>query len=186
MKKLVPLLLLSPMAFADPMMDALNDHATSQLLPLSSNAVIIDAIKAQNAKNANISQDEINTLDKTWRAEVGAGNQPLISKTLGNDLSAHLVSVQEQSDGLYTEIFVMDMKGLNVGQSAVTSDYWQGDEAKFQDTYGKGPNSVLVGEIEEDESTQTFQSQVSLAITDPSTGKVIGAITYGINVDELE
>lgn len=79
----------------------------------------------------------------------------------------------------------MDNKGLNVAQSEITSDYWQGDEEKWQDTYLKGPSAYLIGEIEEDESTQMFQSQISHSVVDPSSGKVIGAITIGVNVEAL-
>ncbi len=77
----------------------------------------------------------------------------------------------------------MDNKGLNVGQSDITSDYWQGDEAKWKKSYGAGMGAVHVGKIKQDESTQKFQSQVSVAISDG--GKVIGAVTVGVNVDEL-
>ena len=86
---------------------------------------------------------------------------------------------------MITEIFVMDARGLNVAQSDVTSDYWQGDEAKWQDTFSKGPGAVHISEVEEDESTQTFQSQVSMSVTDPADGSVIGAITVGVNVEML-
>src|SRR3546814_1455058 len=77
----------------------------------------------------------------------------------------------------------MDNRGLNVGQSDVTSDYWQGDEAKWQKSYQGGADAIFVDEVEMDESTQTFQSQVSMPIVDPATGEVIGAITVGVNVD---
>jgi hypothetical protein len=66
----------------------------------------------------------------------------------------------------------------------MTSDYWQGDEAKWKKTYMVGPDAIFVDEIEKDESTQSLQSQVSIAIKD-ETGKAIGAITLGINVDKL-
>jgi hypothetical protein len=79
----------------------------------------------------------------------------------------------------------MDDKGLNVGQSEVTSDYWQGDEAKWQKTFSAGPDAVFLDKIEKDESTQALQMQVSVSIKDPETGKAIGAVTFGINVDEL-
>ena len=79
----------------------------------------------------------------------------------------------------------MDNKGLNVGQSNITSDYWQGDEAKWQDTFMQGANSIHISEVEEDETTQTYQSQLSLPVIDPSSQSVIGAITIGINVDAL-
>ena len=76
-------------------------------------------------------------------------------------------------------------KGLNVGQSDPTSDYWQGDEAKWKKTFKVGPNAVHVSEAEMDDSTQMLQSQASVTITDPATGKAIGAITVGINLNEL-
>jgi hypothetical protein len=86
---------------------------------------------------------------------------------------------------MYTEIFVMDGRGLNVGQSDVTPDYWQGDEAKWQKTYLEGPGAIHIGDIEMDESTQQFQAQVSVSVVDPASGTVIGAVTVGVNVDAL-
>jgi hypothetical protein len=80
----------------------------------------------------------------------------------------------------------MDNKGLNVGQSGITSDYWQGDEAKWQKTYGKGPDAILIDDVEFDESSQTFQSQVSLPVVDSISGEVIGAVTVGVNMDLLQ
>ena len=62
----------------------------------------------------------------------------------------------------------------------MTSDYWQGDEAKVQKTFGAGAGAVFVDEIELDESTQTYQGQVSFALTDPASGEVIGAVTIGL------
>jgi hypothetical protein len=39
--------------------------------------------------------------------------------------------------------------------------------------------------VEFDDSTQFYQSQVSMPIRDPATGDLIGAITFGINVQSL-
>jgi len=150
-----------------------------------SNPVVINAIKAQNAAHASFSQGQIDKLDKQWRAETKSGSKPLINKVLSNQLSAFLKKIQDDSKGLYTEIFVMDNKGLNVGQSAMTSDYWQGDEAKWQKTFQAGPGAIHIGKVSQDESTQRFQSQLSMAITDPVTNQVIGAVTVGVDVEQL-
>ena len=85
----------------------------------------------------------------------------------------------------YAEAFVSDARGALVCMSGRTSDYYQGDEAKWQKTFLVGPDAVFVEEVEMDESTQTFQSQVSMSIVDPATGEVIGAITVGVNIDAL-
>lgn len=146
---------------------------------------IVDAIKAQNAENAKLAQADIETLDKKWRAETEASDHPMIDATLAKPLSQFLKQKQEESGGVITEMFVMDAKGLNVGQSEMTSDYWQGDEAKFQKSFGAGADTVFVDEVEKDESTQTLQSQASMTIKDPATGEPIGAITIGVNIDKL-
>ncbi len=145
---------------------------------------VISAIKKQNAKHAKITQAKIKSLDKQWRAETSRSERPLIDEVLSNQLSRFLKEMKKAQRGIVTEVFIMDNKGLNVGQSDVTSDFWQGDEAKWKKTYKVGPDAMLVDEIELDESTQTFQSQVSMTITD-KRGRVIGAITVGIDVEEI-
>jgi len=147
--------------------------------------VVISAIKEQNAKTSGLDQAAIDALDKDWRAQATASDKPFVDEVLARALSKFLMEKKEGSQGMITEMFVMDAKGLNVGQSDVTSDYWQGDEAKWQKTYGAGPGVVFVDEVEEDESTQALQSQASVTISDPDTGEAIGAITIGINLDML-
>ena len=79
----------------------------------------------------------------------------------------------------------MDAQGLNVAASSVTSDYWQGDEAKHQETYGKGAGAVHFSAIEFDESSQMYQAQISISLSDPDSGAVIGAMTIGVDADSL-
>lgn len=153
--------------------------------PWLSDPVLVDAIKAQNAANATLTQADVDALDQKWRAETESDAKPMIDGVLATPLSAFLKSKQEASSDLITEVFVTDNKGLNVGQSDVTSDYWQGDEAKWSKSFGAGPDGLFVDEAEKDESTQMLQSQASVAIKDPASGEAIGAITVGINLDAL-
>ena len=173
-------------AQANEYADGLNKLAKEKIAVFSQSPEIVAAIKAQNAETKSYDQDKITALDNQWRAETDASDQPMIENVLGFPVSQQLADVQDASDGLYTEIFVMDARGLNVAQSDATSDYWQGDEAKWKETFLVGPNAVHLSEVEEDESSETFQSQVSMAITDPDSGSVIGAITVGVNVELIE
>ena len=163
----------------------LTELAKGEIAAFASDPVLINAILAQNAITAGYDQAKIDALDAQWRAEVGAASKPLIDATLSNAASQYLAGVQEASGGKFTEIFAMDAKGLNVAQSTLTSDYWQGDEDKFTASFGAGADAVHIGEVEQDESTQIFQSQVSVPITDPATGTLIGAITVGVDVSML-
>jgi hypothetical protein len=160
-------------------------YVAANVMPWLSDKIVTESLKAQNAKNAALTEADVLKLDEQWRAEMDAPSKPLIESIMKNPLSALLSTKKAESKGLLTEIFIMDDKGLNVGQSDSTSDYWQGDEAKWQKTFKAGPDAVFVDNVEKDESTQQLQVQVSVSIKDPDTGKVIGAVTMGINVDHL-
>ena len=147
--------------------------------------VIVGALVAQNADHAAITKEKIDALDLEWGMQATAVDQPFVKKILDREISKFLIDKKAISGGLITEMIVMDAKGLNVGLSDVTSDYWQGDEPKWQQTYAVGPDALFIDRPEKDESTQTLQAQVSATLTDPASGAAIGAITVGINLDKL-
>ena len=175
----------SPALAEDDYVAAARAYVEQHVVPVLSEAVVVDAINAQNAKFAGLKQADIDALDQKWRAEVEAADKPMIDEALASPLSKFLVEQREKSGGVITELFVTDGKGLNVGQSDPTSDYWQGDEAKWQKSFQVGPGAIFVDDVEKDESTQQLQTQVSATIVDPKTGAAIGAVTVGINVDGL-
>ena len=144
------------------------------------------SVADQNHKYRDRSEDEIVALDRQWRKETEAKAKPLISATLSNPLSAYLTRIQAHSNGLFTEIFVMDNKGLNVGQSSISSDYWQGDEPKWQETYGAGAGSVFIDEPEYDADLRAWLVQVNVSVDDPKTDEAIGAATFQVNLSEMQ
>ncbi|MGF1501724.1 MAG: hypothetical protein ACFBSD_07880 [Paracoccaceae bacterium] len=173
-------------AAADEFQPLLEELARGEIARIVSAPEISDAIRAQNVRTGGLGESEIRALDADWRAQIGTGRAPLIDAVTSGPLAERLRAEQEASTGLFTEIFVMDRVGLNVAASAVTSDYWQGDEAKWQETFAAGPGAVHISDIEFDESSQSYQSQVSVAITDPETGAPIGAATFGVAVEYLQ
>ncbi len=144
------------------------------------------SVRDQNKKYKNRTRDDIEALDDQWRAESQASAKPLISATLSNPLSAYLTRIQAHSGGLFTEIFVMDDKGLNVGQSSISSDYWQGDEAKWQKTYAAGAGAIFVDEPEWDADSRTWRIQVNVSVDDVDTNRAIGAATFEVNLTEMQ
>ena len=177
---------LGSQAMANEFEPALRDLAEQKIIALASDPAIIAAIQARNTETGGMAEAAIIDLDKKWRAEVGGSDTPTISPVLDGDVAEMLRAIRDESEGLFTEIFVMDMVGLNVAASDTTSDYWQGDEAKWQQTYGAGAGAIHISEVELDESTQSYQSQISVAITDPATNAPIGAATFGVNIEFLE
>ena len=172
-------------AAASDYMPAIQSFIETAIAPRTTDPRLAEAIVAQNAVTGSYTQADIDRLDQTWMSEVGSPDSEIIRAVLDNPASALLREWVEGSNGMITEVFVFDAIGLNVAASAVTSDYWQGDEEKYSETYPHGPDAVHISEIEFDESTQSYQAQVSVPIVDPASGQVVGAMTVGLNADRL-
>lgn len=82
-----------------------------------SEPIVEYTVLAQNANYADLDQSDIDALDAQWRDEREQNDQPLISAVLSNPTSSYLTRVQALSIGLFSEIFVMDHNGLNVGHA---------------------------------------------------------------------
>lgn len=145
--------------------------------------VLVDALRAQNAAYADLTQADIDALDTAWRAEVGSSSMPSVTPVLNNAAADFLREQIAASGGQITEVILMDSHGLNVAVSHVTSDMWQGDEAKHAETFDIGAGAVHYGEIEEDESTGAYQAQISFTIVDPESGEPIGAMTVAVDAE---
>lgn len=150
------------------------------------NPIVALSVNAQNDLRGQLAQSEIDALDAQWRTEREADDKPLIAATLSAPLSIYLLRIQAKSVGLYPEIFIMDANGLNVGQSSITGDYWQGDEAKFQKTFPNGADAVFIDEPEWDDDNKIWRAQMNMSIADPQNGKTIGAATIEFNLTELQ
>ena len=171
-------------ATANDYAPAMQAYVDESIAAWMNDAALVAAIKAQNEKHAGLDAAAIEAMDQTWRAEVGTAATPTITPVLQNAAADLLRAKVAEAGGAITEVFIMDMHGLNVAASDVTSDYWQGDEAKFQKTYPMGAGTVFIDEVEFDDSTQTFQGQVSVTIVD-ETGTPVGAMTIGLNAEAL-
>jgi hypothetical protein len=165
--------------------DKAKSYTESEVGKWVADAGVVAALNAANAGNAGYDQAKIDELDKQWRAEVGAAAHPLIDQIMGSPASAKAKGWCDGAGGVVTEVILMDNKGLNVGICDATSDYWQGDEAKFQKTFAQGAGAVFVDEVEQDSSTQKFQVQSSMTIVDPASGQPIGAVTVGLDAEGL-
>jgi hypothetical protein len=153
-------------------------YVQEKITPWLSDPVVITAIVEANKKHKRLMQEDIIALDKAWVAKDPAVVDPVRK----NKLSEFLIVKKEASGGVITEAFVMDNRGLNVGQTDGTSDLWQADEAKWQKTYAVGPGTIFVDKVTEEDGKKI--AQVSVTISDKDVA--IGAVTFGIDVDKLK
>ena len=159
--------------------DAVKAFAKTTLLPHCSNTVFVTAVKEHNAKKMSL--DDIKKTDQQW---VDAEEELPIHKELMENACAKEIHKIAGSHSAIGEVFVMDNQGANVGQNALTSDYWQGDEPKWQNSFNGGKGGVDISKETLDKSTNVVDQKVSLPIID-ADGKVIGAVCWGVKVSSL-
>ncbi len=170
----------------DPKLEeTVRKFVSTEIRPWLGERVIIDALKQQNRKTESYSREQIEELEQRWQNEFVSDQYNLIAEVLDQPVSRHLKRVKDSGLGMYQEILLMDGKGLLAGASDPNSDYWQGEEAKWLDTYGKGKGSLHIDKLRFDESALAWQIQVSLPVFDPETGEPLGAITVGLDPSAL-
>jgi hypothetical protein len=155
------------------------DLANSTLAAFGTDPIIVAAVKAENAKGKTLEQ--IKAQDKKWMADAGVADY--MKALMDSECGKYLRKIQASAP-YYAEIFVMDNLGANVAMTDKTSDYWQGDEAKFQKSFAGGAGAVFVDDVKFDDSAQTYMVQVSVPVKDGAAA--IGAITFGIDVEKIK
>ena len=171
-------------AFADSHEGTIK-KAMPEIMSMIVQGDLIEALRASNSRRGQMTQADIDSLEATWQREIDRSNRPLIDSVVENDLAARMREVIARSGNRVNEIGVIDANGLSIAQSTPNSDIWQGEEIKFTKTFLVGPEAMFVDEVEFDNSTQSMQSQANFTVKDPVTGKPIGAVTVGFNVDAL-
>lgn len=177
-KLLLPLLLLACAArtAAADLPPRVREIAQSELPALAADPIVIAAIKEQNAKGSSL--DAVKEFDQRWQATPGIAD---FMKPCLESPAAQRIREWRKAHKFLSEIIVMDHQGANVAITEKTSDYWQGDEKKFTEPL-KG--AVFIDQVKFDESTQTYSVQVSVPVPG-SDGKPIGAICFGIDIENL-
>ena len=134
---------------------------------------LVNFVRRANEKNRDLSDSTINRLDERWQQTEGIDD--FIKPFITNDTALFLVAFQEEND-VFSEIFVTDKKGLIIGETNKTSDYFQADEEWWVQTFNEGKGKEFYGEIEYDESSRSEAIPIYMPVLDPDSQEVIGVI----------
>lgn len=148
-----------------------------------SDPIIIQGVRKANEDHKNISPDEIRSLDSRWRDTKGVGD--FIKAFLSNEVAIKLIEFQEEYPG-FSEVFVTDEHGLNVGQTNKTTDYYQADEDWWIGAYKEGEGNAFYGPIEFDESAQAEAISLYVPVKDLETNKVIGVAKAVLSLSAIK
>jgi hypothetical protein len=129
---------------------------------------------AQQQSSAPLGRERIRQIDAAWQR--GEDPEGLATSLGGNACADALRALLGSSHG-FGEAFVTDSRGALVCMSRRTSDYWQGDEAKWSRSWAGGTGAVFVSKVSRDDSTGLELMHISVPIR--ADGGLVGVLTVG-------
>jgi hypothetical protein len=160
---------------AQSIQQELNGYATTVKV-WTADKLLVDAVKAQNARKVTL--DQIQKDDNLWMAGKDDG---LVKQVTTGACADHLRQLVAAAG--FAETFVMDDQGALVCATEKTSDYWQGDEAKWTRAFAAGKGETFIDRLKFDDSAKQNLAQVSVPIMDG--GHAIGVITAGVTITQV-
>ena len=152
------------------------DRLLPELRRMAADPEVVRQVLAQNARRVPLAT--IQQQDAAWSATPAL--PPFKQQVLDSPCSHGLRRHHARLGRVVAEAFVMDDKGALVGATRRTSDYWQGDEAKWSLAF----RGTEVHDLPFfDESSQAYILHVSVPVRDGT--RVIGAIALGVSLLDL-
>ncbi|MDD5496113.1 MAG: ATP-binding protein [Candidatus Omnitrophica bacterium] len=149
------------------------------------NPVWINKVEEANNRYSKMSPEEVRThlaaMDKRWIA--ASDDDPLVKEYLESDASMRMKVICD-SDPRIGEIFITDKYGGLVAASGKTEDFYQSDEAWWQEAFDGGAGKTVVTDISRDESSGTLGISLVLPMKD-SNGELIGIAKEVLDIKNL-
>jgi methyl-accepting chemotaxis protein len=144
---------------------------------------LVDAVKLANIERASLTDEQIAALDKDWQ-DKKPSIEPTIQAIESNELTAYLKEfIANNPEEI--EVFVTDVKGLNIAMTDRTSDFLQGDEGWWKSAYSEGKGNSYIAAVEYDESSKAYAMNLGVPIYDTETNTVIGILRGTLDVSLL-
>jgi hypothetical protein len=140
---------------------------------IASDAELLRAVLAKNAERET--EEQLRTRDRQWTTNLA---DPL-RRALTQSRCAERLRELVKDEPLVAEVILMDDHGANVCVSKATSDYWQGDEAKWEKTFREGLDP-FVDAPAFDPSSGVFAVQLSVPVR--KEGARVGALTLTLKI----
>lgn len=155
------------------------DSFLSSAQQLAGQPALLNALSIANRQKWR--EQDIIRHDMQWVQEITNQVPGLAESMLQSELSSLLQHWQQPFNGRIAEIILTDQQGRNVAISELTSDFWQGDEAKFQNIY-QSNQRYFFDDVSFDSSSQRFLVHLSIPVKDQHEQE-LGVLILGIDVE---
>jgi hypothetical protein len=156
-----------------------------RMLPQLREAIIDDelirTLRQINQSRKHYTQSDIDLLQTAWTAQIEDPDNYLVA----NPIAARLREVIADHPGLISQIDVLDSHGISIAQSSSKPEIWFGNDKRWRKTFLAGPNEIYIDDIQFDALSHSLRAWANFSIEDPNSGRAIGAIAIGINVEAI-
>jgi len=134
-------------------------------------------------------QEYIAEKDRIWQAAKKDQITPFMADLIGNQLSRGIRGELEQKGfyrlhlgyELFSEVFVTNKYGANAAQTQKTSDYYQADEAWWQEARDHG---LHVADVQYDKSAEVYSTDICVRVED-KRGTFLGVLKTVVNLQAV-
>jgi len=134
-------------------------------------------------------QEDIAEKDRTWQAAKKDQITPFMADLISNQLSQRIRRELEQKEfyrlqlgyELFSEVFVTNKYGANAAQTQKTTDYYQADEAWWQEAE---KNGLYVADVEYDRSAEVYSTDICVRVEDKG-GNFLGVLKAVVNLEAV-
>lgn len=148
---------------------------------------IIDIRQIVASAPRQVNYTDVMTIDSKWQALAPLAMPEVAARILALPGSRALEAWQDSHKGLITEVMLINNMGTVAAMSRVTSDYWQGDEPKFQlamqGSETEPGRALFISPIRYDPSTSRFQIDVSAPVLSGNGDPHEGVIVVGLDIE---
>lgn len=155
-------------------------HKIASINEMAINPLLINEVKKRNQHK--ITMKEILEIDKNWNNY--SIDHPVKKQMYETHVGKYLRTRIEFKSSIFSENFYTDNQGANITAWPITTDYRQGDEAKWRRSFNSGKGDIYIGEVEFDESSNSHAVQISVPVMDKD--EAIGVIIAGIKLSHLQ
>lgn len=130
------------------------------------------------------SLSEILNLDARWQALAPRYHSEMARLVASQEASLAMSNWQKNHGSMVTEVMLTNSIGTLVAMSRLSSDFWQGDELKFERHIREDARNLYVSPIYYDASTSRFQVTVSKPVIVAGRWLPAGVLIIGLDVEK--
>ncbi len=156
------------------------EAGVSNLETLARTSSIVAAVQKANLERTDWTATTVIALDQSWKDKkpsILAFQKDLVT----NEVSQYLTDFKKNNPE-EVEVFITDVKGLNIAMTDVLSDFVQSDEDWWTSAFSNGKGETFIDSVEYDESTKTYAMNIGVPVIDPSTHSAIGVLRGTLDI----